>query len=84
MVCGVSFHSPVFHSSLIFTPFIPIDLYFLIQWMEDDEGELFDVVPARDITPATGKDILDLVPDDDCQASYANTLYPARVVAVGE
>ena len=76
---GVSFHSHVFHKFFIFTPFIPI-LYFLIQWMEDGEGELFGAVPARDITPATGKGILDLVPDD-CQASYANT---SQVVAVGE
>jgi hypothetical protein len=60
------------------------DLYFLIQWTEDADEELFDAVPARDITAPSGKDVLDLIAGDECQASFANTLYPARVVAVGE
>ena len=62
----------------------PTDLYFLIQWTEDADEELFDAVPARDITAPNGKDVLDLIAGDECQASFANTLFPARVVAVGE
>ena len=58
--------------------------HFLIQWTEDADEELFDAVPARDITAPSGKDVLDLVAGDECQSSFANTLYPARVVAVGE
>ncbi|CAI8020861.1 hypothetical protein GBAR_LOCUS12436 [Geodia barretti] len=62
----------------------PTDLYFLIEWTEDADEELFDAVPARDITVPSGKDVLDLIAGDECQASFANTLYPARVVAVGK
>ena len=52
--------------------------------MEDTNDVLYDAVPARDITPPIGKDVLALLPDDQCQASFANTLYPAKVVAVGK
>ena len=58
-------------------------MYFLIQWIEDADDILYDAVPARDITPPSGKDVLDLLPEDECQASFANTLYRAKVVAVG-
>ena len=46
---------------------------------------MYDAIPARDITPSgKGKDVLDLHPGDECKASFANALYPAEVVAVGE
>ena len=62
----------------------PADLYFLIQWLEDDENDLFHAVPGRDITPAEDGDVLSLVPGQECRASFGNQLYPARVVAVGK
>ena len=52
--------------------------------MDETDEVLYDAVPARDITPPNGKDVLDLLSKDNCQASFANTLYPAVVVAVGK
>lgn len=51
--------------------------------MEEEEGDLFDVIPARSITSLDGADVLDLLPGDECKASFGSTLYHARVVALG-
>ena len=45
---------------------------------------MYDAIPARDITPPEGVDVLSIIPDEECQASFENKLYPARVVAVGK
>ena len=43
---------------------------------------MYNTLPAKDITPSSKeKDLLDLHPGDECKA---NTLYPAKVIAVGE
>lgn len=47
------------------------------------ENELYDGVPARDISTPEGGDILNLVPGDECKASFGSKIYPARVVAIG-
>ena len=63
---------------------LPTDLYFLIQWCDTDDV-LYDAIPARDVIPSEkGKDLLDLHPGDECKASFFNTLYPAKVLAVGK
>ena len=75
-ITGIPSHAVCTHSHT--------DLYFLIQWC-DTEDVMYDAIPARDITPSgKGKDVLDLHPGDECKASFANALYPAEVVAVGE
>ena len=51
--------------------------------MEDEESDVFDAIPARNITPPEGGDVLSLIPGEECQASFGNTLYRAKVVAVG-
>lgn len=61
----------------------PTNLYFLIEWCDDTEDVMYDATPAKDITPSENEDVLDL-PGDECKASFANTLYTAKVVAVGE
>ena len=46
---------------------------------------MYDAIPAKDITPSgNGKDVLDLHLGDECKVSFANALYPAKVVAVGD
>ena len=64
--------------SLVFTT----DLYFLIKWLDTDDT-LYDTIPFRDITAPEGLDVLSLLPGETCQASFANQLYDAEVVAVG-
>ena len=45
---------------------------------------MYDAMPARDITPPEGGDVLSLLPGQECEVSFANKLYPARVVAIGK
>ena len=52
--------------------------------MEDEESDLYDAIPARDIVPQEGGDVLSLLPGEECRASFDSTLYPAKVVAVGK
>ena len=59
-----------------------LDLYFLIKWL--DEGELMDVLPARDIMPIDGSDVFELNPGDECRAAFKDHNYEAEVLAVGE
>ena len=41
-------------------------------------------MPARDITPPQGEDVLSLLPGQGCKVNFGNKLYPARVVAIGK
>ena len=45
---------------------------------------MYDAIPARDITPPEGGDVLSLLPGEECEASFGNKLYPARVIAIGK
>ena len=58
------------------------DLYFLIKWL-DQEEDLYDVLPARDVKPHDDTDVLDLMPGERCQAFFLNKLYGGKVVANG-
>ena len=51
--------------------------------MEEEESDLFDVLLARSITSLDDTYVLDLLPGDECKASFGSTLYCARVVALG-
>lgn len=44
---------------------------------------MFDTVPARNITPPEGVDVLNLKPGDGCQASHENRHYSVKVLATG-
>ena len=59
------------------------DLYFLIKWLDDQEEDLYDVLPARDVKPHNDTDVLDLMPGEQCQAFFLNKLYGGKVVANG-
>lgn len=59
------------------------DLYFLIKWLEDEEDDLYDVLPTRRIKAPEGTDILYLMPGQHCQAYFNNILYSVDVVANG-
>ena len=57
------------------------DLYYLLQWVDDDE--LFDTIPALQITPPEGSDLQNLAVGTTCKAAFANELYEAKVIAKG-
>ena len=44
---------------------------------------MFDTIPARNVTPPEGVDILDVKPADHCQASHENRYYRVKVLATG-
>ena len=54
-----------------------------MQWLDDNEEDLFDVIRVRDIVPSDGRDILQLKPGENCKASFASKLYDCRILAVG-
>ena len=60
-----------------------VELHFLIQWLEDEDEPLYDVVPARDIRVPEGSEVVNLAPGDKCGATFDNNLYNAEVVATG-
>lgn len=53
------------------------DLNFFIKWLDDQE-DLYDVLPARDVKPHSDMDVLDLMPGEQCQALFRNKLYVAN------
>ena len=59
------------------------DLYFLIEWLKDEEDNLYDVIPVHSIKAPESTDILDLMPGQPCHAYFNNVLYPVKVVAYG-
>lgn len=61
--------------------FLP-ERYFLLQW--GDESSMYDTVPAKDVTPPEGIDVLDLKPGDHCQASYEHRYYRVTIIATGK
>ena len=63
--------------------FLQTERYFLIQWLDCDPA-MYDAIPARDVTPLEGIDILDLIPGDRCQASYEHRHYRVKIMAAGK
>jgi hypothetical protein len=47
----------------------------------DEEEDLYDVIPVRDIKAPEDTDVLDLMPGHHCQASFNDKLYAVIVVA---
>ena len=58
------------------------DLYLLVEWLNSEDA-MVDTLPARDVIPPEGLDILDVKTGDRCQASYKSRYYSVKVAAVG-
>ena len=63
--------------------FIP-DTYFLINWLDEEEDDLFDVVSAKSVVPPEGTDILSLMPYTVCRVGYEGQFYRAQVIERGK
>ena len=59
------------------------DLYFLIQWLEEEDKALFDVIPARDVKAHDERDIIHLAPGGKCLTCFNNTFYSGDILASG-
>ena len=77
MVCYVNFFA-YFHTRVLLT--YPA-LWFVVRWLED-EDELFDVLPAKDITSEDGPVHL-IETGMKCQGRYFGKMYPVRIIAKG-
>ena len=58
------------------------DLWFVVKWTEEEE-ELFDVLPAKDIS-GNGKGACDMVEGDVGEGKFGKGWYPIRILAKGE
>lgn len=58
--------------------------YFLINWLNEGEENLFDVVASKSVVPPDGVDILDVSINTECRVSFSGQFYKARVVDYGE
>ena len=73
-------------SILPFTDFImlPLDTYFLINWLDDPEGDdLYDVVNSKLVVPPDDVDILGVTPGTICKVAYGGSYYKAKVLQIG-
>ena len=56
-------------------------LWFVVKWLED-EDELFDVLPAKDIT-SEDEPVHLIETGMKCQGRYFGKMYPVHIIAKG-
>lgn len=61
-----------------------IDTFFLINWLDEVEDDLYDVVPSKNIVPPEDMEILDVAPGTICRAAYSGQFYKAKIVDRGK
>ena len=59
------------------------ETYFLINWLGEEETNLYDVVPAKDVVPLEGSDVLKIKPGENCRVVYESIYYKALVLNIG-
>lgn len=59
------------------------DRYFLVNWLEEDDRNLYDVVHSKAIVPPKEFDILDIRVESICRVSFDGKFYKARVMGYG-
>ena len=51
---------------------LPLDTYFLVNWLDDPEGDdLYDVVNSKVVVPPDDLDILGVTPGTICEVAYS-------------
>ena len=60
---------------------LPLDTYFLINWLDDPEGD--DMVNSKGVVPAGDVDILEVTPGTICKVAYSGCFYKAKVLQIG-
>jgi len=59
------------------------ETYFLVNWLGDEEADLYDVVPAKDVVPSEESDVLTIKRGEVCRVVYESKYYKARVLNIG-
>ena len=55
-----------------------------MNWSDEAEDDLYDVVVARDIVPPDGRDVLEIQPGDCCKSVFMGRTYDVKVIEVGK
>ena len=61
-----------------------VDTYFLINWIDEDEDDLYDVVSTKSVVPPEGTNILNVIAGSVCRVAYSGQYYRAKVINLGE
>lgn len=61
-----------------------VETFFLINWLEEDDPNLYDIVPSKDVVPPEDVDVLDIKRDTVCRVSYSGMYYKAKIIQQGE
>ena len=59
------------------------DTYFLINWLDDSDPDLYDVVSAKLVVPPEEVEILDVIAGTVCRVSYSGQYFKAEVLDKG-
>lgn len=60
-----------------------VDTFFLINWLDEEDPNLYDVVAAKLVVPPEEVNILDVTPEMVCRVSYSGEFYKAQVIDRG-
>lgn len=59
-------------------------LYFLVHWLDEEDDDLYDVVPSRSVVPPEGLSIFGVAEGTICRVAFDGQYYRAEVVNLGE
>ena len=60
-----------------------IDKHFLINWLDEEDEDLYDVVPSKAVVPPDGINILDVDAGAFCRVAFSGQYYRAKVIDSG-
>ena len=63
--------------------FIIAENYFLINWLDDADPLLYDVVASKAVVPPDSMSIFDVTPGTICKVFFDSQYYKAKVVETG-
>ena len=63
-------------------PFVT-DSYFLINWIDDADPSLYDVVASKAVVPPDNMSIFDVTPGIICRVFFNSQYYRAKIIESG-
>ena len=59
-------------------------MFFFVNWLEDEQKDLCDVVPSKSVVPPENINIADVNPGTVCRVAYSGQFYKAKVLQCGK
>ena len=60
-----------------------VETFFLVNWLDEEDDDLFDVVPSKDVVPPGSKTVLDVAAGTVCRVAYSSQFYRAKIIECG-